>query len=464
MKFSTVSLSIIGAISTTFITNVGAAQSTTAHRRAAVEDYVLTWDGCDKALGDISSESKANIFCDYTIAPIGNKYKVEYLGWSGIKGDACEGLGAVQAGFTDRAALLVPPGTSLLDATTYTATVNDDPQGTNSNHTVVKTNGEFHTDIDIDRSEFLNSGDDETFHFCMRHDVLEDLGDGSFTSLYFMKTFITVKFFLNGSFELNADSDGRVGEDDDVVYTGDDDVLFPNDDGIVGNDDGGDKFNDQLFNDDCDGTKGPCGGGGINVTENLTASEVFDEFNKTYSVFAYQCALEPPHAQVDDIIYQGDNLGVCVETLFKDTFIADVIDLELIQSNGDGVGGRYTTKPVDTNTANVVTEYNCDQPSRIGELKSKCFIKTAMLSQFFITQLIVNATGEVDLKIRLTGTNPTARRLEEYRKLQGGIDGSYTVNTVVGVQEDAELGSVSSTVNNALGSAAMFIMLAVNFL
>merc|ERR1719162_2658977 len=101
MKFSTVSLSIIGAISTTFITNVGAAQSTTAHRRAAVEDYVLTWDGCDKALGDISSESKANIFCDYTIAPIGNKYKVEYFGWSGTKGDPCEGTGAVQAGFTD---------------------------------------------------------------------------------------------------------------------------------------------------------------------------------------------------------------------------------------------------------------------------------------------------------------------------------------------------------------------------
>jgi len=150
------------------------------------------------------------------------------------------------------------------------------------------------------------------------------------------------------------DSDGRVGEDDDVVYTGDDDVLFPpGDDGIVGNDDGGDNFNDLLFNDDCDG---PCGGGGINVTENLTASEVFDEFNKTYSVFAYQCALEPPHAQVDDIIYQGDNLGVCVETLFRDTFIADVIDLELIQSNGDGVGGLYTTKPVDTNIANVVTE------------------------------------------------------------------------------------------------------------
>jgi len=87
-----------------------------------------------------------------------------------------------------------------------------------------------------------------------------------------------------------------------------------------------------------------------------------------------------------------------------------------------------------------------------------------MLSQFFITQLVVNATGEVDLKIRLTGTNPTARRLEEYRKLQGGIDGSYTVNTVVGVQEDAEMRSVSSTVNNALGSAAMFIMLAVNVL
>mmetsp|Transcript_52981 Transcript_52981/g.53405 ORF Transcript_52981/g.53405 Transcript_52981/m.53405 type:complete len:455 (-) Transcript_52981:183-1547(-) len=453
MKFSTVSLSIIGAIATTFIANAGASQSTTAHRRAAVEDYLLTWDGCDKALGDISSVSKANIFCDYTIAPKTNKYKVEYFGWSGTKGDPCEGLGAVQAGFTDF-------GFALLGLTSYIAGVDEDPQGTNSIHNVVAADGEFHTDIDIDRSKFENGGDDETFHFCMRHDVLEDLGDGSLTSLYFMQTFITVKFFLNGSFELNADSDGRVGEDDDVVYTGDDDVLFPTDDGIVGEDDGGNDFNDKLFDDDGDG---PGGGGGVNVTENLTNSEVFDEFNKTYSVFAYQCALESPHAQVDDIIYQGDNLGVCVETLFRDTFIADVIDLELIQSNGDGVGGLYTTNPVDTRIANVVTEFNCDQPSRIGEPNSKCFIKTAMLSQFFITQLVVNATGEVDLKIRSTGTTPAARRLEESRKLQGGLDGSYTVNTVVGVEENTEINSVSSAVNSALGLASMLSMLAVNF-
>jgi len=452
MKFSTVSLSIIGAIATTLITNVGAAQSTTAHRRAAVEDYLLTWDGCDKALGDISGASKANIFCDYTIAPIGNQYKVEYFGWSGTKGDPCEGLGAVQASFTD-------VGSVLSGQTAYVSDVTGDPQGTNIIHDVDPANGEFHTDIDIDRSKFLNGGDDETFHFCMRHDVLEDLGDGTLTSLYFMKTFITVKFFLDGSFELNADSEGRVDANDDVVYTGDDDVLFPSDDNIVGNDDKrGDDFNGDLFKDD-----DPSGGGGINVTENLTASEVFDEFNKTYSVFAYQCALEPPHAQVDDIIYQGDNLGVCVETLFRDTYIADVIDLELIQSNGDGIGGLYTTKPVDATTANVVTEKNCDQTSRIDQLNSKCFIKTAMLSQFFITQLIVNATGEVDLKIRLTETNPTARRLEESRKLQGGIDGSYTVNTVVGVEEDAEVNSVSSVVNKALGLAAMLSMLAVNF-
>jgi len=302
----------------------------------------------------------------------------------------------------------------------------------------------------------LNSGQEETFHFCIRHDVLEDLDSDNVAeaSLYFLKTFITVRFFLDGTFELNADAEGKIG-DDDEVYTGDDDVLFPGNDNIVGEDDDANNFNDNLFVDD-----DPSNGGGINVTENTTASEVFDEFNKTYSVFAYQCEVESPHVPTDRIIYQGDNLGVCVETLFRDTEIVEVISLELIQD--DGNGDTYNTKPVDNRADNVVTESSCNFDSRIGEPNSKCFIKTAMLSQFYITQLVVNATGEVDLRIRTTATNPPSsgnvRRLEESRHLQG-LDGSYVVSTVVGERDVVEANSntdVSGALNVAVGYCLMF--------
>jgi len=294
---------------------------------------------------------------------------------------------------------------------------------------------------------------------------LEDLDNSGTadTSLYFMKTFITVRFFLDGSFELNADSEGKIG-DDDEIYTGDDDVLFPGNDNLVGGDDGTDNFNDALFDDD---GGGPNNGGGVNVTENTTASEVFDDFNKTYSVFAYQCEVESPHDQTDEIIYQGDNLGICVETLFRDTFINEVITLYLVQDNN--AGGVYDTSPITGSTPNVVTESSCDFDSRIDEPRSKCFIKTAMLSQFYITQLVVNATGEVDLLIRLDATNPPAsgnvRRLEGNRNLQG-LDGSYVVSTVVGERGDVEAKSnteVSGALNVAVGYCLMLGTVLLSF-
>jgi len=447
MKFSTLSLPIFGSLVSSF-----AKADSTVNRRAAVKDYVLDWDGCDKALGDISATEQSNIFCDYTILPADDTYRAELFGWTGVKGDACEGDKPPMVNFTDSlsAGLSNPFQSNPLF----------DPHTTNSRHSgITAEDGEFHTDIDIDRSKFMSGGGEETFHFCIRHDVMEDLdGDGtSETSMYFLKTFITVRFFLNGNFELNADSEGPLGEDDDVVYTGDDDVLFPGNDNVIGNDDGGGNFNNELFGDD-----DPSNGGGINVTENLTASEVFDEFNKTYSVFAYQCELTFPHDQTDEIIYQGDNLGICVETLFRDTFIAKVLELELIQD--DANDGLYTTQPVTVGNPNVVTETDCALNSRIGEDLSKCFIKTAMLSQFFITQLVVNATGEVDLKIRTTPTNPNSNRLlVESRFLQSGIDGTYTVNARLGAP-DIEANAVSVSMRNAVCYGMMVGILSVSLL
>lgn len=421
MKISNKCISFLAVLGSCSTLAAGVKSDAIVSRRAAVADYVLTWEGCDKALGDISAADKPNIFCKYDMLPATQTYKAELFGWSGTEGDACAGTAPPMVAFVGQTSGMY----------TSTALAADDPQGTNSVHPAT-TDGQFFTDIDIDRNEFLNGGGEETFHFCIRHDVMEDLDQDNTpeTSLYFMKTFITVRFFLDGSFELNADSEGTVGANDDVVYTGDDDVLFPpSDDQFVGQDDGNTNFNDDLFDDD----EGPGTGGGINVTENVTASEVFDEFNKTYSVFAYQCEVDPPHNQTDRIIYQGDNLGVCVETLFRDTQIDGVNNLQLVQDNN--AGGEYTTKPVDNGADNVVTESTCALDSRIGEDNSKCFIKTAMLSQFYVTQNIVNATGDVDLKIRLTPTN--RHLLDALRNLQA-IDGSYVVSARVGELEDVE--------------------------
>jgi len=453
MKFANICISLLGVF-----TSSSATVRHNGSRRAAVADYLLTWEGCDKALGDISAAENSNIFCNYIITPNDDVYQAQLFGWSGVEGEECAGSPPPMVDFTGGTF----GGTTVDPTNPYTATANDDPQLTNQFHPTLGA-GEFYTDIDIDRNQFQNGGQEETFHFCIRHDVMEDLdNDGtSETSLYFMKTFITVRFFLDGTFELNADSEGKIG-DDDEVYTGDDDVLFPGNDNILGNDDGTTEFNDNLFGDD-----DPSNGGGVNVTENTTASEVFDDFNKTYSVFAYQCEVESPHDQTDRIIYQGDNLGICVETLFRDTLINEVKELELVQDNN--AGGLYSTKPVTGSVDNVVTESSCDFDSRIGEPQSKCFIKTAMLSQFYITQLVVNATGEVDLLIRTTATNPSSsgnvRRLEERRSLQG-LDGSYVVSTVVGVRDGVEANSdteVSGSFNSAVGYCLMISTLLLNF-
>lgn len=67
------------------------------------------------------SEPKANIFYDYTIARIGNIYKVEYFGLSGKKDDACKNTSTIQAGFTDF-------GNALSGVTAYVAAVDKDIQ------------------------------------------------------------------------------------------------------------------------------------------------------------------------------------------------------------------------------------------------------------------------------------------------------------------------------------------------
>jgi len=446
MKFSTLDLYLCVSIATVSVKKV-----LSFNRRAAVADYELTWDGCNKALGDISAKDKPNVFCDYTILPADETYQVELFGWSGVKGEDCNNTKPDSIEFV------------ATNETIFKSDANSNPHGTNFKHSsLVAADGQFHTDIDIDRNEFLNEGQEETIHFCMRHDVLEDLdGDNIFeTSLYFVKTFITVRFKFDGNYTLDSDSDKSLGADDDVVYTGDDDVLFPNDDLDIGEDDGGNNFSDDLFEDD-----DPSNGGGINVTENTTLSEVFDAFNKTYSVFAYQCQVNSPYLQTDEIVYQGDNLGVCVETLFRDTFIEKVLELELVQDNNEG--GFYNTKPVTGGVANVVTETDCTLNNRIGADNSKCFIKTAMLSQFFITQLIVNATGEVELLIRTSPTNN--RHLTEYRALQGdrNSEGAYSVSTRVAMVDalgDVEELSVSSTTRHEIGYGFMLSVLALIFL
>lgn len=354
-------------------------------RRAAVEDYLISFAGCERDLDTISDVDIANVKCNYNSFPSDATYSADIYGWTGVRGDDCT------------SALVKPDSVGLTG------------NGANITLTGASTNGTFSTGVDIDRQFFdQTDGPEETIHLCIRFNLLIDLTGGSnpVTSIYFLKTFLTIRFLLDGSFELNADSKGPVGPGyDDDKFSGDDDTF---------------ELDDAI--DD------PRNGGGINVSENLTESETEDEFSKLYSVFAYQCALDFPHDAVDDIIYQGDLLGVCVETLFPDTFISSVLRLTLIQD--DGLGSILSTSPVSFGQDNVVTSSICTIDNRIGNDNSKCFIKTSMLSMFFVSQNIVNATGEVDLLIRTDST--VGRKLDTTSRGLQSIISKYIVQTKVG--------------------------------
>jgi len=354
--------------------------------RRAVEDFLITFSGCERDLDNISGADIKNVKCNYNINPGDSIYSADLYGWTGVRGDDCTPT-------------LPKPESVEIHG-----------NGSNITFTGVGINGTFSAGFDIDRQFFDQTDDEEIIHFCIRYNLLIDLnnGDNPITSIYFMKTFLTVRFFLDGSFELNADSKGPVGPGfDDDKFTGDDDTF-------------------NLVDDD------PTNGGGINVTENITESETADEFSKLYSVFAYQCGIEFPHPPVDDIIYQGDLLGICVETLFPDTYIADVLRLQLLQD--DGLGNIISTSPVSLGSDNAVTSSTCALDNRIASDNSKCFIQTSMLSMFFVSQNIVNATGEVDLLIRTTTIN--TRRLSRLSRGLQSIISEYYVATKVGTSND----------------------------
>ena len=60
------------------------------------------------------------------------------------------------------------------------------------------------------------------------------------------------------------------------------------------------------------------------------ALSVHGEIITKYTVSTYQCKLTPPHQQTSDMIYQGDNLCICMETLFNETHIDSVVEFRLV--------------------------------------------------------------------------------------------------------------------------------------
>jgi len=172
------------------------------------------------------------------------------------------------------------------------------------------------------------------------------------------------------------------------------------------------------------------------------------EENKTlqnyYDVFAYQCAVEYPHEPIGDIIYPGDHLGVCVETLHPETYIFGIIDLELLQNS---FGGIVSEEPILSETDNVMTDSDCTLENDVGEENSKCFIKTSILPMFFESQLVVNVTGEVDLRMR---TKPSRTR-----KLQlatgPSITSDFVIQANVSKMNNAKLGGTKAMLAGALG-------------
>lgn len=175
----------------------------------------------------------------------------------------------------------------------------------------------------------------------------------------------------------------------------------------------------------------------------MAQNKPLDDVTTSFNVFAYQCAIEYPHERVDDIIYPGDNLGICVETRHPETYIDGIRDLELLQN--DGFGGIFSTDPILAESNNAMTASDCTLENNIGKENSKCFIKTSMISVFFESELIVNVTGEVNLR---TTTKPS-----ETRELDATSGSSITSEFVI----QANVGKIgdSHTVKKAVLAGAL---------
>jgi len=168
-------------------------------------------------------------------------------------------------------------------------------------------------------------------------------------------------------------------------------------------------------------------------TRRIEQDKNFDDSKSSFDVFAYQCDVQFPHGPVDDIIYQGDHLGICVETRHPETYIDGIRDLELLQN--DGFGGIFSSDPILAEIDNVMTDYDCTLENNIGKENSKCFIKTSMISSFFESELIVNVTGEVDLRI---SKNQTETR-ELYATTGSSITSEFEIQASVGIMDDSHI-------------------------
>lgn len=257
--------------------------------------------------------------------------------------------------------------------------------------------------IDLVRPEvakLVNEAKEGAIKFCVRTDVNENI-DGEQLSINFVKAFITVNIFLDGNFELD-----------------------------------------------------------VAVDENTELSEqVVDAFEKYYSVFAHQC--DPVTAlNTNAVIYQGDTLGVCIRTIFYDTWIEQVNTITLYQIDPSG-GPDTTTTPVSDGTPNVITDYDCNLDDQ-----RKCIVRTLMLSKFFVNQQeLVNVVGEVELLIRVGPQFNRGRSLSidsTDRKLQSGFKSKFDLDVGLGngneytsLGYNNELSSSKSLTSNRMFYVAM---------
>lgn len=257
-------------------------------------------------------------------------------------------------------------------------------------------------DMDRDELNLSDTADEVTVSWCVRVDLLEEIDEEWFEeanngqkhfSVSYTKTFITVTFKLDGSFELDA----------------------------------------------------------IDIDENTDDAINDFRIEKDYGVVSYQCELEPPHNPTNELITQKqDHLGICVDTIEEGIYLNKVDNFELdmpsLSSQLPGYVPVNNPRIID-GVVRFLSTFDCTlRKNPDAPLNTKCFIETIVETPFFDTwnlesnDYYLRAIGAVDLRVddpntqrrRIKANIGVPRNLQKLQQKEGPID----VITSLGYEED----------------------------
>jgi len=221
-------------------------------------------------------------------------------------------------------------------------------------------------EISIDKSQFNNTLDIEFYRFCVSNNVVELLGDEYF-SMFIKETVIDLTFNKDGGIVFGVD--------------------------VMGTNLGGAGYDE--------GETLP-GGAGVEDGNLGEGGAGTDREAILYEVISYQCDTET-YAASDELISQGSNVGLCVETQDENVLMNQIESLLMVQLSS--TNDTVTSTPISDFQGNAVTATRCDLANFDGQPNSKCFIQTSMLTKFFGDAIPrpVGAGGQAEIIILNNG-------------------------------------------------------------